>query len=177
MEFFTNDKEVLYQDADGLHVLTQGSPVVDDMDGHINELYPDASEALDDIFAKSFLNTFLFRFKRVRRFCKCNFGSLDHTKKDVDNDVFNFERVSCPLRGECPYEGIICMPKMNSRLSEGEKRVMRLLCDGMSNQEIADELCLSPNTVKRHISTAYAKTHTKNRTDFTKYANDNNIFQ
>ena len=63
----------------------------------------------------------------VRRFCKCNFGELDNTSRDIDKKGgFNFERVKCPMRGECKYEGIICNPQFNSRISDAEMRVMRL---------------------------------------------------
>ena len=176
MEMFTNNDEVWYLTSGGVEPLKEGSPVVDAMDGRIRELYPEASEALDTCYAKSVDNLPYFKFLRVRRFCKCNFGSLDHTKEDVDAGLFNFERISCPLRGECPYERVICLPKMDTRLSEAERRVMRLVCDGMGNREIADGLYLSPNTVKRHISMAFLKTKTRSRTEFIKYANDNSIF-
>ena len=175
MEFFTNVDDVCYSVDNGLETLKEGSAVVDVMDERIRELYPKASAALDECYRDISFYPPLFKFRRVRRFCKCNFGSLDHTKEDVESGLFNFERVSCPLRGECRYEGIICLPAMETRLSEAERRVMRHVCNGLCNQEIADELCLSPNTVKRHISTSYIKTHTRNRAEFVKYAKDNNI--
>ena len=176
VEFFTNVDEVFLITESGIEPLKPSTAIVDMMDERIKELYPQASEALDECYAKSELNTPLFKFKRVRRFCKCNFGTLDHTKIDVSDGIFHLEYVSCPLRGECPYECRICKPTMNTKLSTAEKRVMRLVCDGKSNIEIADELYLSPNTVKRHISTSYIKTNTRNRAEFIKYANDNSIF-
>ena len=176
MEFFVSAGEVFYQSENGLQQLTEGSPTVVQMLDRIKELYPQAYKALCQCYEKSKPNKPYFSFLIVRRFCKCNFGNLDHTKRDVSNGVFNIERVFCPLQGECPHEGIICMPKMDSRLSDAEVRVMKLVCDGKSNVEIADELYLSPNTVKRHISSAYIKTHSRNRADFVKYAKDSNLF-
>ncbi|MBE2200762.1 MAG: AAA family ATPase [Anaerolinea sp.] len=42
-------------------------------------------------------------------------------------------------------------------LSERELEVLRLICAGKSNQEIADELFLALNTVKRHANNLYGK--------------------
>lgn len=176
MEFFVSGDEVFFQSENGLLPLVEGSPVVPQILERIRELYPQAYKALCQCYAKSRRNKTYYDFLVVRRFCKCNFGNLDHTRRDVLSGVFNIERVSCPLLGECAYEGVICMPKMDSRLSDAEKRVMKRVCDGMSNSEIAEELYLSPNTVKRHISSAYLKTKSRNRADFVKYAKDNNIF-
>lgn len=176
MEFFVSADEVFYQSENGLQPLCEGSPIVIQMLERIKELYPQAYKALCQCYEKSKLNKSYYNFLIVRRFCKCNFGNLDHTKRDVSGAILNIERVPCPLMGECAYEGVICMPKMDSRLSDAEKRVMKLVCDGRSNAEIAEELYLSPNTVKRHISSAYIKSRSRNRADFVKYAKDNNIF-
>lgn len=175
-EFFVNGDEVLYDGPDGIETLKEGTQAVTDMLDKIRELFPQSYDALCECYSKSRMNTSYFNFLVVRRFCKCNFGNLDHTKKDVEEETLNFERVPCPLLGECRYEGVICMPKMDSRLSEGEKRVMKLVCEGKSNQEIAEELYLSPNTVKRHISNVFVKTKMRNRAEFIKYAKDNSLF-
>jgi LuxR family maltose regulon positive regulatory protein len=42
-------------------------------------------------------------------------------------------------------------------LTERELEVLRLVCTGKSNQEIADELFLALNTIKRHVSNLYGK--------------------
>jgi len=42
-------------------------------------------------------------------------------------------------------------------LTERESEVLALLARGMSNQEIADRLVITPNTVKRHLKSVYAK--------------------
>ena len=176
MEFFVSGGEVLVQTEDGVTPLREGDAFVPFIVEHVRELYPKAYEALCSVYGRSRLNVTYFDFLVARRFCKCNFGSLDHTKADVDGGAFHLERVSCPLLGECPHEGVICMPQMETRLSAAEGRVMRLVCEGMGNAEIAEELFLSPNTVKRHISTAYIKTCTRNRAEFVKFAKDNSIF-
>lgn len=48
-------------------------------------------------------------------------------------------------------------------LSERELEILHLICAGKSNQEIADELFLALNTVKRHASNIYGKLGVKRR--------------
>ena len=48
-------------------------------------------------------------------------------------------------------------------LSEREVEVLRLLAEGLDNNEIALRLYLSPTTVKRHVSTIFSKAGVSNR--------------
>jgi LuxR family maltose regulon positive regulatory protein len=49
-------------------------------------------------------------------------------------------------------------------LSERELEVLRLICAGKSNQEIADELFIALDTVKRHVNNIYGKLGVRRRT-------------
>ena len=49
------------------------------------------------------------------------------------------------------------------KLSNQEEKVLTLLIDKKSNQEIADELFISVYTVKRHVSNIYQKTNMKKK--------------
>jgi len=48
-------------------------------------------------------------------------------------------------------------------LSDRENEVLSLVAEGYSNKEIAQELCISVNTVKNHISNIMKKMNVKNR--------------
>ncbi|NLK04893.1 MAG: helix-turn-helix transcriptional regulator [Spirochaetales bacterium] len=48
-------------------------------------------------------------------------------------------------------------------ISDREKEIITLLVEGLSNQEIAKKLFISPNTVKTHIKNIYAKLGINNR--------------
>lgn len=49
-------------------------------------------------------------------------------------------------------------------LSEREVEVLRLIAQGHSNQEIADKLFLSLNTIKKHTSSLFTKLEVSRRT-------------
>jgi len=55
-------------------------------------------------------------------------------------------------------------------LTKREIEVLRLIAGGRSNQEIADELVISINTVLRHVSNIFDKTGVANRAEAAAYA-------
>lgn len=57
-------------------------------------------------------------------------------------------------------------------LSKREKEVLHLMSQGLSNQEIADTLFVSLNTVKTHSSNIFNKLEVKRRTQAVKKAKD-----
>lgn len=60
-------------------------------------------------------------------------------------------------------------------LSAREVEVLCLLASGKSNQQMADELVISVNTVIRHVSNIYTKAGVCNRAEATSYAYRNGI--
>jgi class 3 adenylate cyclase/DNA-binding CsgD family transcriptional regulator len=56
------------------------------------------------------------------------------------------------------------------RLSAREVEVLRLIARGRTNQEIANELVISLNTVTRHVSNIFDKTSVNNRAEAASYA-------
>ena len=55
-------------------------------------------------------------------------------------------------------------------LSIREIEVLQLVASGRSNQQIADDLVISLNTVRRHISNIFAKTGVTNRVEAVSFA-------
>lgn len=157
-------------------VTEKSKDLIEEILERIENFYPEAHKALNESYKKSQMNQSYFDFLRVRRFLKCNFGDLDTSDHDDKHGVFNFEKIHCPLRGECKFEEIICMPKFNSKLSKAEKRVMKLYYENQSIDRIADNLYLSGHTVKNHIKAAYAKLGVHTQAEFISYANKNHLF-
>ncbi len=60
-------------------------------------------------------------------------------------------------------------------LSKQEYKVLNLMADGLSNNEIAESLFISENTVKTHVSKVLVKLNAKRRTEAIKIGRDLNI--
>ncbi len=174
--FICDDKLFCIQDGRTEEVTEKNQELIEEILERIENFYPEAYKALNESYRKSQLNTVYYNFLRVRRFLKCNFGDLDTSDHDDVDGTFNFEKIHCPLRGECKYEGVICLPKFNSKLSDAEMRVMRLYYDNQSIDRIADHLYLSGHTVKNHIKASYAKLGVHSQAEFITYANKNHLF-
>ena len=179
LEFYIYDSELWCLRADGRNekVTEQDTNLVRDLLEVIREQYPEAYKALSEHYKKSALNVPYYQYLMVMRFVKCNFGNLDNTQQDVDLfGRLHFERVPCPMRGECPFEGVICCPKFNTKLSDAEMRVMRLVYHGLDKAEIASQTYLSPHTVKNHILSVYRKLDIHEKAEFIRYAENHNLF-
>ena len=64
-----------------------------------------------------------------------------------------------------------------NKITEREMGVLKLLCDGFSNEEIANELNISPKTVKTHRSNLLAKTNSRNTPGLIIYAIKNKLIE
>ena len=143
----------------------------------VREYYPQAYDALMELYSKSLPNKAYRDFLAVRRFIKCNFGVYDN---EIDVDClgnFHFEFVSCPLRGECKFDKILCQPKFNSKLSDRQLEIMRLCYDGVSDAEIAERLFISINTVANHRKASFRKLGVHSMAEFNRYAAVNDLFK
>jgi DNA-binding NarL/FixJ family response regulator len=62
-------------------------------------------------------------------------------------------------------------------LSEREIEVITHICEGKSNLEIADDMCISKRTVEKHRANIMEKTYCKNAASLVIFAVKNNIFE
>ena len=56
------------------------------------------------------------------------------------------------------------------KLTDREREILRLVADGKTNQEVAEQLFISPTTVQTHRAHMMAKLGLHNRTELIKYA-------
>jgi len=61
-------------------------------------------------------------------------------------------------------------PNAFAELSERELEVLRLIANGLSNEDIAERLVISEKTVKSHVSNVLAKLHVADRTQAAVFA-------
>ena len=61
----------------------------------------------------------------------------------------------------CEYEGL---------LSDRERQVLALIAEGLTNQEIAERLIVSPTTIKTHVQNILQKLDVSDRTQAAVYA-------
>ncbi len=64
---------------------------------------------------------------------------------------------------------------LNLDLTRREKEILQLLCEGLSNKEIADALFISERTVLGHKTNLLTKTNTKNSLSLMAYAIKNKL--
>jgi len=66
------------------------------------------------------------------------------------------------------------VPELDS-LTEREREVMALVAEGLSNDEIAQRLVVSPATAKTHVSRAMVKLHARDRAQLVVYAYESGL--
>lgn len=73
-----------------------------------------------------------------------------------------------PATKAAPESGNRVYQEQRAEILEGltkrEREVLRLVCTGLSNQQIADQLVITEHTVKLHIGNILKKTGLTNRT-------------
>ena len=102
--------------------------------------FPQSIKRLYEWAADSAANKMFFEYRVVDRFIRCNFGEADFLYSDIEDGMFHFEEVKCPLRGICKDENVICKPKADLGLPAEEQRVVRMYAKGYLPGEIAENL-------------------------------------
>ncbi|MBE6244226.1 MAG: helix-turn-helix transcriptional regulator [Bacteroidales bacterium] len=176
-EFYTFESEVWFR-KDGItsQLTEREEDVISELVGVVKTFYPKAYDALNKEYVGLSANPKYYRYKIAERFCKCNFGNIDNVSDIDEFGRFNFERVSCPMRGECRLEGIVCSSKFDSKITDSELRVMKLVVAGLKSDAIADRLYLSVFTVRNHIRNVLCRLGLHDRAEFVDYAHRNKLF-
>jgi NarL family two-component system response regulator LiaR len=109
-------------------------------------------------------------------------GALSYVLKDVGPDELA-DTVRKAARGESVLHPRVASrvveelrgtrrdtPNLFTDLSDRELEVLRLIADGLSNAEIANNLIISEKTVKVHVSNILGKLHMMDRTQAAVFA-------
>jgi DNA-binding NarL/FixJ family response regulator len=90
-------------------------------------------------------------------------GAVGFVSKSWEAPVL-LEAVHRALMGRVVFEAGAAPPP-KGRLTERELDVLRAIAGGASNPEVAEQLQLSPHTVKQYTSSLYRKLDARNRTE------------
>lgn len=96
-------------------------------------------------------------------------------------ETFNFENTELTEEFSQFLEDKYKTPKLNNaelllqKLTKREKEVLKLICEGYTNQEIADKLFLSKRTVEGHRNSIIFKTNSKNTAELVSFTIQNNL--
>jgi DNA-binding NarL/FixJ family response regulator len=71
------------------------------------------------------------------------------------------EEITSEIRKLCPHGAR--QPHAGNLLSERERQVWQMVAEGLSNQEIADRMCVTLHTVKTHVSRILSKLQLRDR--------------
>jgi len=92
---------------------------------------------------------------------------LKDTPKEVVGEAIRSAHegrtVLAPEATEALIKARTSPPKPGYDLSDREREVLALIVEGLSNDEIAERLMISPNTVRKHVSACMSKLEATNR--------------
>ncbi len=93
-------------------------------------------------------------------------GARGYVSKTVDAESL-LEAIRAIARGATIFDSSsgagLWTPRQLAQLTRRELDVLKLVAEGKTNSEIADELCLAKKTVERIVATAVAKLRARNR--------------
>ncbi|HEX8035038.1 MAG TPA: response regulator transcription factor [Ktedonobacterales bacterium] len=101
-------------------------------------------------------------------------GAIGYLLKDVDVDelgkAIRLARRGIPILAPMAAQALVHAvaarpPKIGQDLTDREREVLGLLAEGLSNQQIAERLVITPATVKFHTRSIRSKLGTSSRTE------------
>lgn len=105
--------------------------------------------------------------------------NLQEVKTAIDTvmnggNYFSQELMQSLLRN---YKSVKEVKDPEAELSEREIEILLLICSGLSNQEIGDQLFISKRTVEKHRANILSKTNCKNTAGLVMYAIKNQMIE
>jgi len=79
----------------------------------------------------------------------------------IEVALYNFSQFKLPVSLNIQ----LVNANVNTPLTQKEYEILEGLCEGKTNQQLADSLFVSVNTVKTHIKNIYEKMNTSTRTE------------
>lgn len=111
-------------------------------------------------------------------------GAIGYLLKDVAIDdlakAIRLAQRGMPVLAAAAAQALVRVvtarpPKLGQDLTERERQVLRLLAEGLSNQQIAERLVITPATVKFHTHSIRSKLGASSRTEMVVLALQNHL--
>jgi two-component system, NarL family, response regulator LiaR len=108
-------------------------------------------------------------------------GAISYVLKDMRMDKLA-DAITSAIRGEVTLHPLVATRVLRNlrgesqdesfyaELTDRELEVLKFIANGLSNSQIADQLVISTNTVKGHVSNILSKLHLADRTQVAVYA-------
>jgi len=108
-------------------------------------------------------------------------GAISYVLKDMKMDKL-VETIQSAIHGEVTLHPLVASRVLRNlrgessdesfyaELTERELEVLKFIANGLSNSQIAEQLVISTNTVKGHVSNILSKLHLADRTQVAVYA-------
>ncbi len=140
----------------------------------IREIYPDICVIINSSYSdEQTIQAAAASGARAFLSKKSEFTVIMDTIENVYDKGFSFDNGFTPdlITTCCEENKKITLGEANAKsLSLREIDVLRLICDGLSSNQIADVLYISNRTVENHRRSLFEKTKAKNMADLTVYA-------
>lgn len=143
--------------------------IIEQVIEQIRNRYPASYKRLCKLYERYKDNIYNYEYRIAKRFVRCNLGADDLLSTDLSYGKLNLEFVSCPLRGECCDEHVICCPQQKLPLSDKLAKVAELYASGMSYKEMAFVLKKSEKTIANQLRTIAKKLGLKRIKDIINY--------
>lgn len=89
--------------------------------------------------------------RQIEQFITCRYGDFNGTA-DYSDEGNDTEYYDCGQRNTCPHQGKLCKQFVtpNGVIGRRELEYIRLSAQDLTDEEIADRMCISPFTAKNH---------------------------
>ncbi|MFN8028247.1 MAG: response regulator transcription factor [Acidimicrobiia bacterium] len=104
-------------------------------------------------------------------------GATGEQIVDAIEGIARGERVVVGASPSHPVDGALSWPGQDDGLTLRQSQALALAAEGLTNREIADALYLSLDTVKGHLSEAFARLGLRNRVEATAYVHRSDGFR
>lgn len=132
----------------------------------VDEIDRDTVWAFAEGFGYAFERTVLVeRMRRQHAEVRTALATAEKAAQAVQDADLELRKVEPAVRSPASRMLATMSSRVNQMLTRREVEVLRLMADGRTNQQIADELVITPGTVKSHVKRVLRKLHATNRAE------------